>query len=406
MKNVLVQNAGQIVTAMEQPLRGRAMRELSIQRDTSIYLEDGQIIAIGPLNTIEKEITDNPEIINAQGKTVIPGFIDSHTHLVFAGTRDDEFALKIQGASYQEIAQKGGGILSTVEKTREASKEQLVDIGLKYLQKALQLGTTTMEVKTGYGLDLQNELKILNVIAELNMLQPIELLPTFIGAHAVPPGKTSQQYTDEVIAMIPQVTDKVIFCDVFCEKDYFGIEETRAILLEAKRHGLHIRLHADQLTNNGGVKLALEMDALSVDHLEKISDEEIHSLAKSNTCATLLPGVSLFLNYDYPPARKIIDSGCIVALATDFNPGSCMCLNMQLILSLACMQMRMLPEEVITAATVNAAYCLNMQNIGRIAPGQQADLLILDVPNYRMIPYFLGQNHVNIVIKRGEIVFC
>lgn len=404
MSSLLLKDASQVVTAPASPMRGRAMRDLLVMEHASVYIDEGVIKAVGPLRQIENRIDGSVTVLEMAGKCIMPGMVDSHTHLVFAGTREEEFGQKIAGATYQEIAAAGGGILKTVRDTRQASYEELISIALKYLKSALRHGTTTMEVKTGYGLDIETESKILDVVQALNQMQPVELIPTFIGAHAVPPGKTVAQYTQEVIAMLPLVAAKAEFCDVFCESGYFGLDETRAILEAARQHGLKLRLHANQFSNNGGVRLAVEMGALSVDHLEQISPEEIALLAQSDTCATLLPGVSLFLNYSYPPARQLLDQGCIVAVASDFNPGSCMCLNMQLIYSLACTQMRMTPAEAFTAVTANAAYAVDRPQLGVIAAGAQADLLVIDAPHYGMIPYFYGENHVNMVIKKGEIV--
>ncbi len=404
MSSLLAVNIAQAVSGAASPARGRRMRELSIQESAAIYARDGVIQAIGPRAEVEREINDDPLLLDAGGGAVIPGFVDSHTHLVFGGRREDEFDLKIAGASYQEVAAAGGGIISTVEATRRATPAELIEIGTHYLRSALAHGTTTMEIKSGYGLDLENELKMLEVIAELGLRQPVELVPTFMGAHAIPPGMSAQEQTQRVIEMLPHVQGKAEYCDVFCEGGYFGLDETRAILAAAKREGLKLRLHADQLSSNGGVQLALKMGARSVDHLEQISTEEIVQLADSSCVATLLPGVSLFLHYGYPPARRLIEEGAIVALASNFNPGSCMCLNMQLIYALACTQMRMTTAEALVALTVNAAWGLDRPHIGRLAPGMQADFLLLDSPSYRMIPYFFGENHVKVVVKKGEVV--
>ncbi len=404
MSSLLAVNIAQAVSGAASPARGRRMRELSIQESAAIYARDGVIQAIGPRAEVEREINDDPLLLDAGGGAVIPGFVDSHTHLVFGGRREDEFDLKIAGASYQEVAAAGGGIISTVDATRRATPAELIEIGQHYLRSALAHGTTTMEIKSGYGLDLENELKMLEVIAELGLRQPVELVPTFMGAHAIPPGMSAQEQTQRVIEMLPHVQGKAEYCDVFCEGGYFGLDETRAILAAAKREGLKLRLHADQLSSNGGVQLALKMGARSVDHLEQISTEEIVQLADSSCVATLLPGVSLFLHYGYPPARRLIEEGAIVALASNFNPGSCMCLNMQLIYALACTQMRMTTAEALVALTVNAAWGLDRPHIGRLAPGMQADFLLLDSPSYRMIPYFFGENHVKVVVKKGEVV--
>lgn len=405
MKNILIKNASEIVASGSRPKRGKDLRELSVIPDGTISIIDGLIQNAGDSDTEQTRSDKHAKIIDARGKTVIPGFIDAHTHLIFAGTREDEFCKKIEGATYQEIARSGGGIRRTVNQTRKASKAELVETSAHFLQQALQYGTTTMEVKTGYGLDLKTELKMLDVIDELNRVQPVDLIPTFLGAHAVPDNTSKEEYIKQVLKMIPEVAGRARFCDVFCEEGYFTVDESRKILEQAKKYGMTPRLHADQLTNNGGTQLAVEIGARSVDHLEQISDDEIALLASSDTAATLLPGVAFFLNYGYPPARKIIDSGCITALATDFNPGSCMSVSMQMMMSIACTQMRMTPDEALNAATINAAYSLGLDTVGSIEPGNQADLLIVDVPNYKMIPYFFGVNHVETVIKKGEIVW-
>ena len=411
MSDIVIKNAAEIATPTRGVKRGAALKELQVIPGGSVYCKDGSIRALGKFEEIEREITgnsimENLEVIDARGKTVIPGFIDAHTHLVFAGTREDEFSMRISGATYQEIAERGGGIKKTVQDTRRASTSELVATAGVYLQRALHSGTTTMEVKSGYGLDAESELKILDVIDELNRTQPVELIPTFLGAHAFPGDVPRDEYITNIFDMIPAVAKKAIFCDVFCEEGYFTVEESRAILEKAKKYGLTPRLHAAQFTPDfRGAELAVEVGARSVDHLEQISGEEIETLARSDTAATLLPGVSFFLNYGYPPARKIIDSGCITAIATDFNPGSCMCISMQMVMAIACLQMRMTPEEALNAATVNAGYALGMTHAGSLQPGSQADLLIVDVPNYKMIPYFFGENHVETVIKKGEIVW-
>ena len=405
MSSLLVVNIGEAVSAPACPARGQVMRTLSIYKAAALYSRDGIIVSVGPRDEVERQVSDDPLFLDATDGTVIPGFVDGHTHLVVAEHHENEFGSKKTGATYQQIAAAGGGILSTVAETRRATVEELTEIALGYLASALRHGTTTLEVKSGYGLDLENELKMLDVIAELKRRQPIELVATFLGAHAVPPGTGMAEQTQNVIAMLPHLRGKAEFCDVFCEGGYFGLKETRAIFEAARAEGLKLRLHADQLSRSGGVILALEMGARSVDHLEQIGPEDISLLAASDCCATLLPGVSLFLNYGFPPARRLMDSGAIVALATNFNPGSCMCLNMQMICSLACMQMHMTTAEVLTAVTANAAWGLDRLQIGRLAPGLQADFLLLDVSSFRLMPYFFGESHVLKVIKKGEIVF-
>lgn len=406
MGHLLIRNARQVVTARQQPVRGAEMSSVLVHEKASLYVRDGIIRAVGALVDVEKEISGEPQVIDAENQVVLPGLVDSHTHLVFAGAREEEFYLRNAGLSYQEAARRGGGILSTVAATRQASRAELVEIGSRYLALALRHGTTSMEIKSGYGLDEEHEIKLLQVIHDLDQMQPIQLVPTYLGAHAIPPGKTAAQYTDEVIALLPRIAGLARFCDAFCEQGYFTLEQTEQIFRQALRCGLKLRLHADQLSANGGVALAVSMGAASVDHLEQISDKEIALLGSSNTCATVLPGVSLFLRYAYPPGRSLIDHGVIVALASNFNPGSCMCLNLQLMMSLACTQMAFSPEEAINAATVNAAYSLGLERTGLIAVGAMADLVLMDLKDFRMAPYFFGINHVHMVIKRGRIVWA
>jgi imidazolonepropionase len=405
MPDYLIKNISEIATPTSGVKRGKQLSELSITHGDSIYIKDGLIREMGDFDTIKSDIDGNPHIIDGIGKTAIPGFIDSHTHLVFGGRRENEFGQRIKGATYREIAESGGGIKKTVADTRKASKNELVEYASVYLANALQNGTTTMEVKTGYGLDLDTELKMLEVIDELNKMQPVELIPTFLGAHTVPEGLSKNDYIVQVLEMIPAVSGRAKYCDVFCEEGYFSVEDTRKILEKGLESGLKPRIHVDQFTDSGGLKLGIEIGACSVDHLEVISDEDIQLLAKSNTAAAMLPGVSFFLNYGYPPARKIIDSGCITVIATDFNPGSCMCISMQLIMSIACTQMKMSPEESLNASTVNAAYSLELENVGVLEPRKQADILIMDVPNFQVIPYYFGMNHVETVIKNGKIAW-
>ncbi len=405
MGHLLIRNARQVVTARQQPVRAPDMSRVQVYENASLYVRDGIIRAIGSLMEVEKEIFGQPQVVDAGNQVILPGLVDSHTHSVFAGSREEEFCLRNAGLSYEEAAGRAGGILGTVAATRQASREELVEIGSRYLALALRHGTTSMEIKSGYGLDEENEIKLLQVIHDLDQLQPIQLVPTYLGAHAIPPGKTAAQYTDEVIALLPRIAGLAQYCDAFCEQGYFNLEQTEQIFRQALRCGLKLRLHADQLTANGGVALAVSMGAASVDHLERISDQEIALLASSDTCATLLPGVSLFLRYGYPPGRCLIDRGAIVALASNFNPGSCMCMNLQLMMSLACTQMAFSPEEAINAATVNAAYSLGLERTGLIAVGAMADLVMMDLADYRMMPYFFGINHVHMVIKRGRIVW-
>ncbi|MBI4244172.1 MAG: imidazolonepropionase [Planctomycetes bacterium] len=405
MKSLLIKDAAQVVTPLGTFSRGKTMKNLKVINNGSVYIEGEKIKSVGSLKDIDRNITGNPKIVDARGKIVIPGFVDSHTHLVFAGTREEEFIMRLAGMSYQEISKKGGGILSTVKKTRTASKDELFEISKSYVDSAVKNGTTTLEIKSGYGLDAENESKILDVIADLNKECDIDIIPTFMGAHAVPSGRSKDQYVNEVIEMIGALADKAKFCDIFCEAGYFDIEDSRKILNEAGKHGLSLKMHADQFTNNNGIKLSVELAVTSVDHLETISNDEIRLLARSKVAAVLTPGVSYFLNYGYPPARKLIDSDCIVSIATDFNPGTCMSISMQMMISIACTQMNMMPDEAITAATLNGAYALGLTDRGSIEEGKLADLAVLNISSYKMLPYFFGINHVVSIIKNGEVIF-
>src|SRR6185436_11281105 len=402
---LLIRNAAQIVTGQGTGLRGPALRALQVHSNAFLYAEQGAVVAIGDPIAVEACIQGKPEEFDASGKTVIPGFVDPHTHAVFAGSRVDEFVQKIDGATYAEIAAKGGGILSTVAATRGATKAQLKELTRARLRTALEHGTTTMEIKSGYGLDLENEIKMLEVIEELRAEQPIELVATFLGAHAVPTGTARADYLKRLLEMLPSIAMRAKFCDAFCDAAYFPVPETRTLLARAKEHGLGLQLHAGQFARDGGVALGVELGARAISHLDFADDAEIAVLSASPTAAILLPGVSLFGGSAFPPARKLVDAGAVVALASNFNPGSCPSLSMPMMVGLACMQMKMSPAEALNAATINAAYALGLENVGSIETGRPADLAILDVPDYRMVPYHFGMNPVVAVIKKGRPVW-
>lgn len=341
--------------------------------------------------------------MDAQGAVVLPGLVDPHTHAVFAGTREEEFLRRCRGERYTS-----GGIRATVAAVRRASEEELYQNGKRFLLEMLRTGTTTVEVKSGYGLDLENELKLLRVIKRLNEDLPLDLVPTFLGAHAVPEGKTSAEYVKEVLTMIPEVRGAELaeFCDVFCEPGFFSVEESRKILMACRAAGLKLKLHADELQNSGGAELAAEVGAVSADHLLKVSDEGIRRLRQAGVVPVLLPGTAFTLNAEYAPARKLLEAGLPVALATDFNPGTCLINSMPFIIALAVLKMGMAVEEALIAATRNAAWALDLHDRGLIAPGLLADLVILDIDNYRQIPYFIGHDLVKYVLKRGEVVYA
>jgi len=404
MAALLIKNPAQIVSPRPDSLRGPGLADLRIRLGDSIYITDGVIQAIAPLKELENQAhADGAMVVDASGRAVVPGFVDSHTHLIFGGDRADEFALRTSGASYEEIAARGGGIARTVAATRKASRQELKEVGRLRLNRALRQGTTTMEVKTGYGLEPETELKMLEVINELNDEHPVDLIPTFLGAHSVPSSMEKSDYIDQLKAMLPQAARLAGFCDVFCEQGYFNPTESLSILESAREAGMLPRMHANQFHSIGCIEAAVEMEAVSVDHLEVLRLDEISRLADTGIACVMLPGVSLFLDIPFAPAREIIDAGCIPVLATDFNPGSNMSLSLQLTMSLACMRMGVSVPEALACVTRNAAHALRLDKVGCIEPGWQADLMLLTCPDYREMAYFYGENHAYAVIKKGAI---
>lgn len=386
------------------------LKELGIIENGAIAVKDGKIIAVGETKDI-KNIASK-KILDASGKVVMPGFVDCHTHLVFAGSREDEFAKKIQGKSYLEILKEGGGILSTVKATRKATKDELMRNSRKALDSMLMHGTTTTEVKSGYGLDLKNEIKCLEVINALNREHCMDIVPTFLGAHAVPPEfKGNREGYVKLVAneMMPEIARRGLaeYCDVFCEKGVFLVDDARNILGRARSLGMKLKLHADELSWNSGAELAAELKAASADHLDYISNDGIKRMTEERIIGVLLPGVPFHLMTNkYAPARKMIKGGMVVALATDYNPGSCPTESMQMIIALACREMKLSPAEAIVASTINAAYAIGRaEEVGSLEVGKKADMIILDVPNHRHVPYHFGVNLVENVIKNGELQF-
>ena len=414
--DLIIEGAAELLTLRgisARPRRGEEMRDLGIIRQGALAARRGKIVWVGPtselLNTVRPMAFSR--LIDAYGKTVMPGFVDPHTHLVFAGSRENEFAMRIQGNTYQEIAAAGGGINATVAATRKASKQELKFLAKKSLSRMLSLGTTTVEAKSGYGLDLETELKMLEVIRELNQEGPTTVIPTFMGAHEIPPDfrQKPEAYVDLVITrLIPEVAERKLahFCDVFCETGVFSVEQSERILRAAQSAGLAPRVHADELTDLGGAAMAARIKARTADHLLYANDDGIRQMAEAGVIAVLLPGTAYFLHLQrYARARDMIAAGVPVALATDFNPGSCMTESMPLILNMACTQMRMLPTEAITAATINAAWAIGEEDrAGSLEPGKQADVLILDAGSHEHLCYHFGVNLVGTVVKNGKVV--
>jgi imidazolonepropionase len=377
------------------------MRNLGIMKNGSIAIQDGRIVDVGRNLRYKAET-----VIDASGKLVMPGFVDPHTHVVFAGSREFELDLKLAGVPYMEILRRGGGIFYTVEKTRKASPAQLLLQSKKRLDTMLRHGTTSCEAKTGYGLDVINEIKLLKVQQKLAKTHPMDLVSTFLGAHAIPKQMKANEYIQMILEeMLPKTKGLARFCDVFCEKGVFTVPQTRKILEEAKHYGLAPKIHADEIVDTGGALLAAEVGAISADHLLKSSEAGFRAMAQKNIIGVLLPGTPFCLMMEqFAPARKIIDSGVPVALATDLNP-NCWTENMQMIIQLSCLKMQMTSAEAITAATFNAACAIGSQNtIGSLETGKQADLLILDCPNHQFLPYHFGVNLVETVIKKGRVL--
>ncbi|HHW74404.1 MAG TPA: imidazolonepropionase [Firmicutes bacterium] len=414
--DLVVKNAGQLVTVAghsKKAKRGRDLGELAIISGGAVAVRDGLITAVGKTGAVMEqiELTGDGRIIDAGGKVVLPGLVDPHTHLVFAGSREDEFEMKIKGSAYLDILAQGGGILSTVRSTRAAGESELAGIGKKYLAEMLSQGTTTAEVKSGYGLTTDDELKQLRAIQALRDGQPVELVATFLGAHAIP-----EEYKENPEAFVGLIIDEMLpavsraglaeCCDVFCEEGVFSVEQSRRILQAAQRRGFKLKLHADEITPLGGAELAAELGALSADHLVAITRQGIEKLAASQTVAVLLPATTFCLMGEkYAPAREMIDAGVAIALAGDFNPGSSPVNSLPVVMGIACRQLKLTPAEALAAVTINAAHAIGRAiSVGSIEVGKKADLVIFDAHDYRSIAYRLGTNLVEKVIKSGCLV--
>lgn len=411
MTKLAVINCSQVVTLAgpARPRVGPEMSEIGVLARGALLIHDGVIERVGTGDEIEALITGDCEVVDAGGRVVVPGFVDAHTHPVFAGTRVDEFEQRIRGTTYQEIAARGGGIQSTVNRTRAASLDELVTTGKRYAAWFLRGGTTTVEAKSGYGLSVEDEIKILRAIKRLDRETPLRYVPTFLGAHSIPPEYKARRddYVSLLIEeMLPQIAREKLaeFCDVFCEENVFTTDESWRILSAARCHGLGIRIHADQLSLGGGAKLAAELSATTADHLEHTDAHGIAALKSANVQPVLLPGSVYALGSSrYPAAREMIDAGLAVVLATDFNPGSSPTPSMLTILSLAATHMKLIPAEAITAATINAAYSLNRgDKLGSLEPGKIADFVIHDTDDYRELAYFFGVQHAHQVYCAGK----
>ena len=408
----LLANSSQIITVNtdgKNLKRGTDLGNIGMLTEHAIVLENDVIKDLIPNSSIK-----NPskyDIVDLQDKIILPGLVECHTHTAFAGSRSNEFKMKLQGKSYEDIARSGGGILSTVSAVRNSSLNELVKLLVPRVQYFISQGITTLEIKSGYGLDLENEIKLLEAIKKMKSMFTIDIIPTFLGAHTYPPEFKDDHkgYLDLIIKkMLPQIAEKKLakFCDAFCEQTAFSAEEVNIIFTKAKEIGFHLRLHSEQFNNIGGLELALAHEAVSVDHLEIMTDKQIFKLAAFDIVAVLLPGVSFFLNYEFAPARKLIDNNAIVAISTDYNPGSSHISNLNLVMSIAAIKMKMTIEEIISSVTINAAKAvLKNHEVGSIEIGKKADFAIFNAQDYSEIIYNVGKNLNAMTIKNGKIIY-
>lgn len=404
MNDIIIQNIGELILPKKTdgPLKGKALNELNIIKNGTVVINEGKVVYAGD----HTEEFEAKEVIDATHKVVSPGLVDAHTHLVFGGSREHEMALKQQGVSYLDILKQGGGILSTVEATRESSEETLYEKSKKEIIRMIQFGTTTVEAKSGYGLDKATELKQLNVAHQLAQDLPIRMKHTFLGPHAVPKdAKDNSTFLQEMIDLLDDVKDKADFADIFCETGVFTIDESRRYMQAAKDKGLKVKIHADEIDPLGGLGLAIDEGAISADHLVASSEEDKAALNDSDTVAVLLPGTTFYLGKDqYADARGMIDHNGAVAIATDFNPGSCVTDNLQLVMSIAALKLKLTPNEIWNAVTVNAAKAIDAE-AGTLEVGDQADVVVWDIPNHEYLPYHYGVNHAETVIINGKKVY-
>ena len=411
MSKLIIKNASELVTCKgKAPKHGKDMSDIGLINNGCVVIENDIIIDVGTFDILKKYDENEYQVIDATNKAVLPGFIDSHTHLIFGGYRADEFSWRLKGDSYMSIMERGGGITSSVRATRNTSIEEFINLGMNRLNKILYMGVTTVEGKSGYGLDCETEIRQLKAMQKLNEMHPVDIVPTFLGPHSVLPeykGKEDEFIQFMIDDVLPKVKEEnlAIFADIFCEKNVFTIEQSRKFLKAAQKAGLKLKIHADEMYQLGGTELAVELGCTSADHLLQASDDGIKQLSKSNTIATLLPATAFCLKEEYARARYMIDSGCAVALATDFNPGSCFTNSVPLIIALAALHMNMTIEEIVTALTINAATAVGRgDTIGSIEKGKKADIIILEYPSIHFLPYHAAVNIVEMVIKNGKIV--
>ena len=409
--SIIIKNIKELIQVEYQPQKlvaGKAMNKINTIKNAWLKIIDDKIDDFGSMQTFPNEKTDT--VIDATDCMVFPCFCDSHSHIIYKGSREIEYIDKIKGLSYEEIAKRGGGILNTAKRLHEASEEELFNDAWERLEEIKTYGTGAIEIKSGYGLSTDDELKMLRVIKQLKAKSPLTIKSTFLGAHAVPANYKGKQsdYVDLIInEMIPQVAEEQLadYIDVFCDKGFFTVEETERMLIAGKKYGLRGKIHANELDYSGGIQIGVKHNALSVDHLEYTGDDEIETLLNSQTMPTILPGAAFFLDMPYAPARKMINAGLPIAMAGDFNPGSCPSGNMQFILAMACIKYRLLPEEAINATTINTAYAMDISDkLGSIAKGKIANIFITKpIPTYEYMPYSFGNNKVKTVILNGKI---
>jgi imidazolonepropionase len=408
--DTLIRNIGEFLP-MDQsgPVKGKQMNEMDVKEDAAVAIKDGKVVWSG--NTLDTSEFHAEEIIDAKGRLVTPGLVEAHTHLVFGGSREKELALKQQGVDYLDILKQGGGILSTVRATREATFEELVEKAEFHLDRMLTYGITTVEAKSGYGLNREDEIKQLEVVKELERTHPVDLVSTYLGAHAIPEEykENPDKFLEMMAALFDEIKERDLaeFVDIFTEDGVFDVEQSRAYLQKAIDAGFQVKIHADEIVTLGGTELAVELGAISAEHLAVTSDEGIKRLGESDTIGVLLPGTTFYLGKDvFARAREMVDAGAAIAISTDFNPGSSVTENLQLIMSIAALKLRMSPAEIWHAVTVNAAHAIGRGDVaGSLAVGRSADVVVWDAPNHMYIPYHHGVNHVNTVLKDGKVIY-